>query len=171
MLEQTIYKETLYLDEYKGDISVIDKHIKHILEFDKGRKASNQGGYQSHDITFGFNELLEHILKCFKEIDIPVYLGNFWLNINKENNYNESHIHGSDMFSVVYFHKVCCEKPVLKFQHLIPTLVHVDYKLIPKNQMLAFFSGVQPHSVKPCPVVGHERISIAFNFRIIRKGF
>ena len=88
LTEKILFKESAYLTKYEGDKNIIDKHIEHILLFDKGRKGSNEGGYQSHDITFGFNELLTFTQKCAVELGPSLMLANFWLNINKGNDFN-----------------------------------------------------------------------------------
>ena len=45
LTEKILFKDSAYLTKYEGDKNIIDKHIEHILLFDKGRKGSNEGGY------------------------------------------------------------------------------------------------------------------------------
>jgi len=162
--EEIIFKQTLLKTQFKGDTNIIDLHIKHILEFDEGRVKSNIGGYQSNDITFGFQELITFVFECFKEYNSNVILDNFWLNINKGTHFNKAHIHASNTWSVVYYHRVCCEKAALYFETLTPTLNNEPKQFFPKNQEIYFFDGLLPHGTVPCEQESHERISIAFNF-------
>lgn len=165
MIEEVIERKVIYRTTYTGDTSIIDAHNKHLCSFDQGRTVSNRGGYQSNNITFGYQELLKFIFDSFKDIEMNVYLINFWLNINKGTDYNKEHIHDLDGMSAVYYHKVCCENSPLVFHNPIPTLYSQKYKIVPRNQEIVFFDSKFPHSVKPCNNPNHERISIAFNFR------
>lgn len=167
MIEQVIFKQSIFTKNFEGDLSIIDKHIEHIVSFDKGRVVTNQGGYQSNYITFGFDELIRSIIDGFKLINLNASLASFWLNINKGSDYNLSHIHGMDMWSVVYYHKVCCEKSPIVFSHLVPSLNQEKYMHIPKNQQIIYFQGIYPHAVLGCQGEDHQRISIAFNFSIL----
>lgn len=162
-----IFKETISVKKFTGDLDIINKHIQHIVEYDPGRKVSNIGGYQSNDITFGFKELIYQACEGIKELKLKVNLMNFWLNINKGQDSNICHIHSSDDLSVVYYHQVCCEECPIRFTHLVPQIKHDWYEIRPKNQDMLFFSGLLPHSVIPCGNIDHTRISLAFNFRIL----
>ena len=167
MIETTLLKQSCYTKSFEGDLNIIDKHIEHIKEFDEGRVISNQGGFQSNDITFGFKELLNSVNNGFKELKLNTHLWGFWVNINKGSDSNHTHIHALDMFSVVYYHKVCCEDSPLIFSSLVPSIVEDQYIYTPKPQEMVYFPGWYPHSVKGCNKDNHERISIAFNFKII----
>jgi hypothetical protein len=164
MIEQIIHKDSFFVNEYFGDTNQIDAHIKHLITFDKGRIFSNEGGYQSNDITFGFNELIQFAINSLASINIKVIPSNFWVNINQGNNFNTLHIHELEAWSAVYYHKVCCDKSTLNFHNLIPTIHNRVLSYPPKEKQMIFFKGIQPHSVSSCHNVGHERISIAFNF-------
>ena len=167
MQSETIFTVNVWREKYLGDTGIIDKHIRHIQEYDVGRKRSNQdGGYQSHDITFGFTELINFIYKCFVEQKQNVTLANFWININKGTQSNDVHVHTNNVWSVVYYHKVCCNKSPIYFESLTPhfPMFETPYLLYPNNQELLFFDGIIPHGVKACNNANHERISVAFNF-------
>jgi hypothetical protein len=164
MIPHIISQDCFYTNTYQGDSEIIQKHINHILEFDKGRVKTNRGGYQSNDITFGFNDLIQFALKSFSLIKEPVRLDNFWININKGQDSNISHIHSITGWSAVYYHKTCCDKSTLQFQHLVPTLVDVKCEYIPKEKTMVFFNSSIPHLVNCCGNLEHERVSIAFNF-------
>ena len=164
MIKNVIREDCFYTNTYQGDSEIIQKHINHILEFDKGRVKTNRGGYQSNDITFGFDDLIKFSFDSLKAIGHPVILQNFWLNINDGYSYNDSHIHCNDGWSAVYYHKTCCEKATLEFHHLVPTIIDYDYRYAPIEKTMVFFKSYLPHSVNACNCQNHERISIAFNF-------
>lgn len=164
MIEQEIYKESIFINSYTGDSDIIQKHINHILEFDKGIKKSNLGGYHSNAITFGFYDLIKFAVDSFDSIGIKVSLHDFWINVNQGKDKNFPHVHFINNWSAVYYHKVCCEKTTLNFHHLVPTLVGNNYNHIPKEKTMVFFKSDKPHSVSPCNESNHERVSIAFNF-------
>jgi len=167
MIEHTIIKQSCFTKSFEGDLNIIDKHIEHIKEFDEGRVISNQGGFQSNDITFGFKELLHSIYDGFKEVNLNTNLHSFWFNINKGSDHNATHIHSTNVWSVVYYHKVCCDNSPLIFSSLVPSIQQDHYIYTPKPQEIVYFPGWYPHSVRGCNQVNHERISIAFNFQIM----
>jgi len=164
MIEKVISKESFFIKNFEGNTKILDKHVAHILEFDRGRKITNEGGYQSNDITFGFEELLLSINQGFKEIDQNTVLGNFWLNINKGTDYNRPHIHGFTGWSVVYYHKICCDQSPIVFSSLVPCIQKNCFSFVPKSQQIIFFNSWYPHSVQSCNQVNHERVSLAFNY-------
>ncbi len=163
--EKILFKESLFHTKYMGNIDVIDKHIEHILFFDKGRHGSNKGGYQSHDITFGFQELISFMQTSAKQISEDLVFENFWLNINKGTDYNSEHIHELNGASAVYYHKVCCDQCPIFFKHLCPHVVLDTAKVSPKEQDIVFFPSYLPHGVESCGNPEHKRISLAFNFK------
>ena len=167
MIEHIVHKESIYVNDYSGDSNIIQSHIDHIRSFDKGRIVSNRGGYQSNFITFGFNDLIRFAVDSFKAIDLNAQLDCFWLNVNNGENYNDVHVHDVQDWSVIYYHKVCCKKSTTNFHHLVPVLKSSVLHLEPVEKRMVFFNGMLPHSVSPCGGSNHERITLAFNFRIL----
>tara|TARA_R100000734_G_C3318576_1_gene112906 strand:- start:54 stop:557 length:504 start_codon:yes stop_codon:yes gene_type:complete len=167
MIEQVVYKESVYVNDYPGDSHVIQSHIDHILSFDKGRSQSNRGGYQSNFITFGFKDLIQFAINSLALINKKAQLASFWLNINQGENYNDLHVHHLQNWSAIYYHKVCCEKATTNFHHLVPSIVFNKFEFTPVEKRMVFFNGMLPHSVSPCDESNHERITLAFNFRIL----
>lgn len=165
MKEIELYREVVYSNKYEGDTSIIDKHIEHLLLFDKGRTVSNIGGYQSNFITFGFYDLIEFMVNSINQVSpAKVKLNSFWLNINKGTDSNNVHNHGQSGWSAVYYHKVCCDKSPIVFHHYVPAIKCTTWPISPQNQECLFFDMSVPHSVKACGNAEHERVSIAFNF-------
>tara|TARA_Y100000114_G_scaffold157305_1_gene189439 strand:- start:6732 stop:7256 length:525 start_codon:yes stop_codon:yes gene_type:complete len=169
MKEVIVRKESFFVADYTGDLAVIDDQIDHVRKYDKGRVVSNVGGFQSNFITFGFEELIIFATKKLNEIGENVRLAAFWINANKGTDWNVPHIHTLDAgWSVVYYHKMCCDKCPIGFTHLVPCVMHEEYKYAPQQGTMIFFDDRMPHCVYPCNQEGHERISIAFNFDKIR---
>ena len=167
MIEQIFHKDSFFVSEYQGDENQIHEHIKHLITFDKGRVISNSGGYQSNDVTFGFYDLIDFAINSLDSINQKVRLSNFWININKGEHSNKLHSHNLGGWSVVYYHKVCCEKSTINFHNLVPAINNNVFSYSPKEKQMIFFQGHIPHSVSACSGVDHERISIAFNFNKI----
>jgi len=162
--EHVIHKDCFYETKYPHDTEIIDKHIEHLLLFDNGVIGSNRGGYKSHDITFGFKDLLEYSQECMNKIEPNFFYSNFWVNINKGTDYMIPHIHDFSGWSCVYYHKVCCDKTPLIFSHLVPQIHYQTHQFVPKDRSLVFFRQNIPHSVGACGHDNHQRISIAINF-------
>jgi uncharacterized protein (TIGR02466 family) len=87
------------------------KHQK----LDSGNVISNVGGYQSSSLTMEdpvppiltklLGILVEQCQACSKEFGFDRNLGlaNYWININKKNQYNKMHIHSSSILSGCYY--------------------------------------------------------------------
>jgi hypothetical protein len=163
--EIVIRKESIFQTTYTGNLQTLDDQINYIHKYDKGRTVSNVGGYQSNFITFGFDELIDFISKECQKINLKARFNCFWLNVNNGQDYNIPHIHNiTGGFSVVYYHKVCCDKSPISFTHLIPCIHEGEYKYSPKNQDILIFDDRLPHMVYPCNQADHTRVSVAFNF-------
>lgn len=167
--EKILEKRSLYITGYEGDLNLIDQEINTVLKNDMGRVISNLGGYQSNDITQGFDHLCDYIQHAIEKIfsSKKYKLGNFWLNINKGSDHNVLHVHNTKTLSVVYYHKICCDKCPIVFEHFIPSMFGEHHYFYPNNQSIIFFHGLTPHKVLACNQENHERVSIAFNFNEI----
>ena len=170
LTEKILFKESLVHTKYDGDTDIINKHIEHILLFDKGRAGSYKGGYQSNDITFGFQELCFFVRDHALQIADNLVFGNFWLNINKGTDFNTEHIHELNGVSAVYYHKVCCDKCPIYFKHLCPMIVENTPSFQPTSGDIVYFPSYLPHGVQGCGNPEHERITIAFNFGVSKWG-
>lgn len=167
--EHILEKRSLFITGYKGDLVEIDRQIKILKEKDKGRVLSNRGGYQSNNITSGFEELVKYVHRVVirSHSNKKIELDNFWLNINKGNDSNNLHIHGFYTIAAVYYHKICCNKCPIIMEHLVPSIIEGYHSFNPNNQSIIVFDGMTPHKVLSCGNTDHERISIAFNFKIL----
>lgn len=164
----------------------------------KSRSVSNKGGYQSPNIHQKYcieNDLTE-FLKLTEEIQSALnnvaknfnggelVLGNIWININENNNYNEKHTHPRSIISGSYYVDVPDQlggefvlyrdrsfgdyaiEPWIEdksnydfFKH---SMVSTGYKTKPETgNLIMFFSNLE-HSVEPITTPS-KRISISFN--------
>ena len=87
MIEKVIRKESIYLNDYTGDTDIIQKHIDHILTFDKGRVVSNREVIKAMILLLVLMILLI-LLLSLASINFNCQLSNFWLNINDGNSFN-----------------------------------------------------------------------------------
>jgi uncharacterized protein (TIGR02466 family) len=165
------------------------KIIKEVYKLQKkyiSVNKSNFGGWQSP--SEWENEdlknteiliLLKEINKIAQEIsskwNIKIFLDNFWININKKNNFNVSHIHPYSSFSGTYYiqtnndsGKIVFERPDNQYFVLTSNKNNKyrfgSYSINPKNNMLIFFSSNIPHYVET-NISNQDRISLAFNFK------
>jgi len=168
MLEEVIfYKESFFKKSYSGNKDSITQEIYNIIKKDPtGRTVSNVGGYQSNFLNGHFAELINFIVKSFKDLKLTASLEGMWLNINNGESFNVPHIHLLNQYSCVYYQKVCCDSSPICFSHLIPTIVSEKFCYAPKENEIIFFKGRIPHHVLPCKGKNHERISIALNFSV-----
>ena len=149
-------------------------------------KKSNFGGWQSpseweeEDLkNTEILNLLKEINKKIQEVsikwDVKLFLENFWININKKNDFNTFHIHPFCTFSGVYYIQTNndCGKIVFKRSDNQDFILDSDknnkyrfgsYSFKPKNNMLIFFPSNITHYVEP-NLSSKDRISLAFNFK------
>jgi uncharacterized protein (TIGR02466 family) len=189
LFKSTIYYENLINDNYVNYfINLLKKQKK---EKNKNIHISNIGGYQSLSFNQIDNVEIENKLfldPCLRYIStfkkrsntksFGVKLLNFWINSNKNNDYNLMHNHDSN-FSGVYYLKVPKNSGRLVFQNGDLSVMNdknFDYFddnnfyaryfcEIKKYDLLIFpsrlFHYVEPNRSK------EERISVAFNLNIV----
>lgn len=98
-----------------------DKMLEACYEIERhqqGRIKSNRGGYQSDDLPYdhpSFTDLLGCIRSASQTIFEQAYarfcdtsfrnvcIGNYWLNINRKNDFNMDHVHPGCFLSGVYY--------------------------------------------------------------------
>jgi uncharacterized protein (TIGR02466 family) len=109
------------------DNKKLSKFIVQLKEKDKGRNYTNEGGYQSNDIKDishsefdKFKSLLVAASQEYSkilEIEQVKNICQIWVNINKQNNYNNPHKHLNSLFSGVYYVKTPEDSGTLTFKH------------------------------------------------------
>jgi uncharacterized protein (TIGR02466 family) len=157
---------------------------------DKGVALSNVGGYQSSGLTMDdhvpptitklMGILVKQCQSCSQEFGFERNLGiaNYWININKKNQYNKMHIHSSSILSGVYYAATPPQSGCIIFHNrpetsfILDELVHVGAKVTkftattqafqPKAGAVLIFPGWLQHSVEENRSE-EDRISIAFN--------
>lgn len=179
------------------DISINNKEIEELCyrlqsESD-GRQVSNVGGWQSHDFAPDTHPELKLLVETiynsskfclstygFKEGSCKLTIGNMWININKEQNVNMVHTHGSAFLSGTYYVKVNRQSaPIMFYKNfaddfavtaVAPVERHTQLSAStatypPRIGRLLMFPAWLPHSVMPGET-SDDRISIAFNLRM-----
>jgi uncharacterized protein (TIGR02466 family) len=159
-------------------------------KLDGGVLISNIGGYQSSGLTMDdpvpptltklMRVLVEQCQPCAKELGFErkLEMGNYWININKKNNYNKMHVHSSSILSGCYYAAtppqcgsiIFHNRPetnyilgALKQMGAVDTRFTVtEQAFVPKGGAVLIFPGWLPHSVEENRS-GEDRISIAFN--------
>lgn len=173
-----------------------DKLLKYCKKISKtkGKKVSNEGGFQSDFIDNSlikdfFEETKKYIINYINCYNIgesynPIFLG-AWFNINNKGNFNKVHHHFTaenvSYFSAVYYLKVfknCGNITFINpdFYHKLNpfflkkfksfnTFNSSEYWIEPKEMDLIIFPSSLSHYVKP-NLSNQERISLAFNIKI-----
>ena len=151
---------------------------------------SNVGGYQSTTLTMQdrvppaltrlLGVLTEQCQVCAREFGFERSLGiaNFWININKKNNYNKMHIHPSSILSGTYYAATPPQSGNIIFHnrpeasYILAEMKQIGAKesrftatsqaFEPKAGAVLVFPGWLQHSVEENKSE-QDRISIAFN--------
>ena len=172
----------------------LERYCYEVKEKDKGRKISNQGGWQSNLINVAdirIRDLYEAVMYRVDAINRKIgYSGPkinmqaFWLNINGKNNYNEMHDHPGSFYAAVYYVKAKEEQGDIVFYNPIPFFSNyatannahqydqfnsTNWGISPKTGKLLIFPSYLNHFVK-INTVEEDRISISFNFNLDWKG-
>ena len=138
---------------------------------------SNKGGWQSPSIeneleTKSFVELKKKIKEAVDFVLTAENMSNvnynmqYWININKENDYNVLHNHGNLLLSAVYYPFVPSDDSILTFYRtdasteFYPSTFGINCR----TNMLCLFTPHLFHSVNTNSSE-QERMSIAFNIK------
>lgn len=152
---------------------------------DKGRKVSNQGGWQSNDILLGENYEIDKLVaylnseikECSIQVGLPeLEIQNIWININPPGAFNLLHNHLGSVLSGVYYVDASDYQGNIIFQrndnayyhipenvnqHTYYTSTVATYRC--KTGALYIFPGWLPHFVEGNKS-NTDRISISFNY-------
>lgn len=183
---------------YKNNL-IEDYEVSQLIEFcykfnnenQEGRQISNSGGWQSNFVKpevfvsnglgFFIKKVDEEMQKVFKEFSSSldkIKMDSFWININKETNYNIEHSHPNTVFSLVFYltdgSNIVFKRPHGDMDYFLRNTIVADstdtlnWKLItytPKPNMLLIFPGFLLHYVEP-QAIGKDRISITCNYLV-----
>jgi uncharacterized protein (TIGR02466 family) len=166
------------------EINVITKNISSVKN-----SRSNQGGYQSSDLTFTSPLLKEMQNLITKEVNSfsenyfkfkSLKLSNIWLNINGYKDYNLEHVHADSKISGVFYIKTPKNCGSLTFinssirKHFIDEDKIIDNNLNnynsltwffpPEENKLVLFPSWTLHRVEPNLNLKEKRISFSFNY-------
>ena len=156
------------------------------MKTDKGRKLTNQGGWQSTDILPGDCEDIDALVRllddemnqCAKQVGLkPVEIYNIWININPPNTYNTLHHHQDAVFSGVYYVDADENQGNILFERNDNAEYHIPDSMIDnltyftssraryagKTNGLYIFPGWLKHQVEANKST-KDRISISFNY-------
>jgi uncharacterized protein (TIGR02466 family) len=157
----------------------------------KSRQLSNNGGWQSEDLSVDTKEIvplieaikhniLLYIQHCsFKKLEYK--LDSMWININGYKDSNVNHIHPKSVFSGVYYIQTPKDCGDIVFQHPSQHIIYdwnnkvieettsinsSNWWLPSKQGNLYIFPSWLFHYVKPNLNKEQDRISIAFNINV-----
>jgi uncharacterized protein (TIGR02466 family) len=182
----------IWLSDLTVDNEVLKTACINLRNDNLGRKVSNRGGWQSNDFypeqgIKVFDEVITEVTKVLNEIFEVNYesggrcvaVSQYWINVNKGENVNQTHIHPGAFLSAVYYVATSEDSGAIYFErnaqeifalgclkaagNTIPSGIGCEYK--PPAGRLLIFPGWVPHGVLPSKT-DEERISIAFNAEI-----
>jgi len=182
-----IFSNFVSTDNLNFNNDELTKYAYTVMGTDPGVFISNEGGWQSNDVSLADEMKLfvttieEQANTLHKEIGLndkfKQIISNVWININKPLNYNKAHMHPHSCLSGVYYVKAeersgCIEmlNPVTSFYHTIPTdaigkpgsFNSQLCTLPPSPGLLIMFPSWLMHYTQP-NLSKEDRISIAFN--------
>ena len=178
-----LFSSNIYVKQLEiSDLNFIIEEVKKYELNSVSENRSNIGGFQA-DFNMNNETDVSHLIK--KEIlnateDFPrMEINSMWMNINRKNNFNQTHVHPESDFSGVIYLKTPNNCGTIRFQnpHAFArsaymrkiseqeraiTSQYVQYQFEPKAGMLILFPPDLPHYVMPNNS-DEERISVAFN--------
>ena len=186
---QDIFKTSIWKTSLDLDLNSLNLEIKKIIEKDKGREISNEGGYQSNDIEYEKYIQLSFLSKIIK-MNAKEYkkslglkenflLNNMWININKYKDFNISHAHPHCSISGVFYVKCSKESGDIVFENINSNIISYVWEpdmdkytvntsskwhITPQENLLLLFPAYLNHYVRP-NMNKQERISLSFNIK------
>ena len=169
---------------YNLNLNNINKKILNLKKEDpKGRKISNNGGWQSNfftQIQKPFEKLFNNINKSILTIQNKLklknklVLDNYWCNINYLGSFNKPHRHNGSIVSGVYYVKGQGTGKIRFATHeqmyrMIPP--HMPFSEMiahdPNDGDILLFPSYLLHDVEANPSMSN-RVSVAFNIRFTK---
>ena len=159
----------------------------------KGRKISNQGGFQSDIYDIKDNILFEKFINTTLNsihtliqnyalsYDYDIIINGIWFNVNPTNSYNLTHTHSGCNFSAAYYintpkdsGRIVFENPSIGqqtdsfYQNKFREFNNINqgkYYIEPKENILILFPSWLPHYVEQNKS-NEDRVGLSFNFSI-----
>ena len=187
---QELFACPIFFKDLNLNNKVLEKYALQLKRKDKGRRKSNVGGYQTNDLPYETEEILQPLcnellknLEYYKEfvgfkMSLKKKLDNMWININGNKDYHTSHIHPACIFSGVYYINAPLNSGNIVFEHSAFMQMQYDWKDEYKhiyNEVnsdnffmpaitgrLYIFPSWLRHSVSP-NLTNKNRIALSFN--------
>ena len=183
--EKDIIKQQLWPTPFAGaklnyiDNKLIEEYILNFKKNNKGRKVSNQGGWQEaldpNDPIFkDLSNTIQYVASSSFQVKPGPKKVNcqMWGNINYRGNWNNIHDHTGAFLSGVYYVKVPKDSGCLILRDPRTIQLHEQsgepdkhMTIVPQEGLLFLFPGYLEHMVTPSEC-DESRISIAFNLFI-----
>ena len=177
---------SIYIDKLENNFNLYN-NIKDVEKTQASASKSNCGGWQSQSCipsSYPFMNTLLDEVSCrmkvlYKDIGIKrdPACANYWFNVNRKYNYNNTHSHPQSVFSAVFYVKVPSDSGKLYFERsdrmedwfqvdTINERNYSNYWIEPSDNLLVIFPSYLEHYVTQnlTEEQDGERISIAFNF-------
>ena len=197
MMHYDLYFPTpVWWEQTDIDPTEMIKLCYNMLENDpEGRELSNEGGWQSKDFRPDVypelkpleDKIREQAENSFRDFGYRretciIDIENFWFNVNNKGNSNSVHIHDDSFLSGCFYLKAYPGQGKITFyknhafDYITTTHAPIDYytpisasaiSYEPNTGKILMFPGHLPHGVGR-NTTDDERISIAFNVKIIR---
>lgn len=174
------------------DNNKLKNYVLSLNKKDKGRKISNEGGWQSNNLIISednksiFKPLLSDIIKYSQKYienfelkkDKKYGISNMWANINKYKDNNSVHTHPFSLISGVYYIQSPENSGDIEFLHPDDSIGcyfignyyeklnqnnSATWSITPENNDLILFPSFLKHKVNKNLNKKFNRISIAFN--------
>lgn len=186
---QDIFKTSIWKTSLSLDLNSLNLEIKKIIEKDKGREISNEGGYQSNNIEykkythlFFLSKIIEINVKEYKKslgLKENFVLDNMWINVNKYKDFNISHAHPNCSISGVFYIKCPKESGNIVFENSNANIMSYvwepdtdkytpntssKFNITSQENLLLLFPAYLNHYVRP-NMNKEKRISLSFNIK------
>jgi uncharacterized protein (TIGR02466 family) len=181
--EHAIFANFVYTIELENiDNGTLENFVANLAKTTSSKNRSNSGGWQSDvlspeagEITFLLDRCLDvcqevsNIWKLSKQIIAK----NYWININRKNNFNYPHFHPRSLFSGVYYVNAAADSGNLVIkrpdiqEHYVDNFNSIytqkNFCITPKTGLFVVFPSYLCHFVEQ-NLSEEPRISIAINF-------
>ena len=170
-----IFKIPIFETNLELDTEEIKLFCKGYQQNHESAMKSNNGGYQSHNLSFE-TPVLQSLIR---EIEWATSRGmhgksqiifNIWFNVNRYKDNNSSHFHPFSVYSGVYYVETPENCGSIKFEHPALDLLYYYnsgeeglYTLPAIENTLYIFPSWLKHFVQANKNKEEERISISFN--------
>jgi uncharacterized protein (TIGR02466 family) len=169
-------------------VNFLQENLKELHSFSlnlkESRKISNVGGFQSKDLNYKKNKLLNNLIKNLNKyindyskifsLKYELAISNIWININNHKDFNLEHTHPDSIISGSFYIKVPENSGNIIFHNQNnfymdskDVIIQNEYNSMtwgyePKENLLLLFPSWLKHHVEP-NMSNEARISMSFN--------